>query len=258
MTALFPPQVHPQAFYTEIATRYNMPDIWYIDLWPFGPPQMIITGAEASMEVTTTKVYPIHHWVDSWLGTMLGPNVIAAVNGPVWKTLHHMLGPSFSPMAVKSQTATIVEHTMVYHNKLQHLADTGRQFSMDDLTSRAIFDIISAIVFGFSLDAQQNGSPLLRDFKTLFELAQPYLDTWNPLAKFRMWRKMHGAKRRSDAHIRRELNARYHVFRGIDAIPTRRTARSILDRMVVQRIEDAGGRVDEELDPDFVRLVVPK
>ncbi|KAK0648270.1 cytochrome P450 [Cercophora newfieldiana] len=184
----------------------------------------------------------------------MGPNVIAAVNGPLWKSLHHMMGPSFSPVTVKAQIPTIVEHATVFHEKLRQAVETGKPFSLVDLTTS---DVISAMVLGFSLQAQNNGcSPLLEDYKTLFSLAQPYMDAWNPLTKFKLWRTMRGARKRTDAYVHKELQSKYRLYRGSDAVPTRKTARSVLDRMVVQKIEETGDAAPY-LDQAFLKLVTP-
>ncbi|KAK1750099.1 cytochrome P450 [Echria macrotheca] len=252
---LFPPDTYLHYFYTEMARRYDLPDVWYLDLWPVGPPQMIITSPEASAVICSKPAFPIHGLVDKYLGVMLGPNVIAAVNGQIWKDLHHMIGPSLTPMAVKSQASTIVEHVMIFHDKLRQRAEGGEPFEMADLAARVIFDVTSAVVLGFPLDAQNYGTPLLEDIQTLFALTRLYLETWNPVLKLKWWWKIRSAGKRTDAYLHQELQARYKVFRGQDAIPTRKTARSVLDRMVVQRIEGMGDKLASELDADFLRLV---
>ncbi|KAK4450502.1 cytochrome P450 [Podospora aff. communis PSN243] len=254
---VFPPNTHPQFFYTELAKRYNLPGIWYLDLWPFGPAQVIITSAEASFEVLSKRPYLMHRWVDYWFRIMLGPNVIAAINGPAWKKLHHMMGPSFSPVAVKAQVPVIARHAALFHENLCKVIKTGKPFSMVDITSRATSDIISDMVLGFSLKAQQNGSPLLQDFKTIFTLTQPYMDTWNPIRKAMLWWKIRGAKQRTDAYLHSVLDARYQLFRENSAIPSRKSARSVLDRMVIQRIEEMGDSTPLRLDQPFIDLVTP-
>ncbi|KAK0702312.1 cytochrome P450 [Lasiosphaeris hirsuta] len=124
ISALYPPNTHPQ---------------YFLPRFPRAPAQMIITGAEAAVKVSVTKIYPIHSWA--------------------WKMLHHMMGPSFTPKAVKSQVDTIAEHVI------------------------ATFEITSSIVLDFSLQAQQEGLGLLDDFMTVFAMAQPYVDAWNPVNK---------------------------------------------------------------------------
>lgn len=35
--ALYPPNVHPQVVFTYLKREYDLPEIFYVDLWPFGP-----------------------------------------------------------------------------------------------------------------------------------------------------------------------------------------------------------------------------
>lgn len=44
--AVSPPETHAHPFYSKIAKRYNMSGVWYLDLWPIGPVQVVVTDAE--------------------------------------------------------------------------------------------------------------------------------------------------------------------------------------------------------------------
>ncbi|KAK3995526.1 cytochrome P450 [Cladorrhinum sp. PSN332] len=259
ISALFPPQTYYQAFYTEIAKRYDMPDVWYLDLWPLGPSLMMLGGPEAAMEITVVRSYPAHSFTDYYLTVFFGPNVITALNGAAWKNMHHMIGPSFAPMAVKGQVDTIIEHIDTYHEKLRALAATGEEFSMSDLTGAAIFDVVSSIIFGFSLFAQQQGSEFLQDFKLIFNLAHPFTMTLNPFKKLNLWWRMRAAKKRSDKLIYDKIQERHAALFGEEKFlqEEKRAKLCIMDRMIVQRIEELGPKVRDGLDPEYVKLVAP-
>ena len=258
--ALFPPQTHYQNYFTEIAKRYDLPDVWYLDLWPLGPSFMVLATPELAMQVSVVKVYHIHRWVEYFLDVLFGPKVIAGVNGATWKHLHHMLAPSFSPTAVKGQVDCIVEHVAVYHNKLRALADTGEQFSMQELTSKVIFDIVSSVVYGFSLLAQQRGSQFLEDFKTIFNLGPAYVETKNPFKKLLLWWKMRASRERSEKLIHQKIKERHAALFGEDKYlqEEKRAKLCVMDRMIVQQIEELGPKARDGLDPQFVKLIVPK
>lgn len=258
--ALFPPQTHFQAYFTEIAKRYDLPDVWYVDLWPLGPSFMVLATPELAMQVSVVKVYHIHRWIENFLGVLFGPKVIAGVNGTTWKHLHHMLAPSFTPTAVKGQVDCIVEHVAIYHDKLRALAATGEEFSMQDLTSKVIFDVVSSVIFGFSLLAQKRGSQFLEDFKTIFNLGPLYVDTKNPFKKLLLWWKMRASRERSEKLIHEKLKERHAALFGEDKYlqEEKRAKLCVMDRMIVQRIEELGPKAREGLDPEFVKLIVPK
>ncbi len=264
IVALFPPDTHPQYFYTELHNRYpSLPAIYYLDLWPFGPAQMIITTADAAAQISVVRPYPVHGFVNWWLGIMLGPDVIAGVNGALWKKLHHMVGPMFTPAAVKTQVGVIVEHALVFRERLLRKTDeegVHKKVDILELASQVLFDITAAIVLGFPLGAQREdgqGLELLGDFQTCFALAQPYYEAWNPLAKVKIWWRLRRARIRSGVYVESEMKRRYQALKAGEKME-RKKARSIMDRMLVQRIEEEGDRARPEMDKAFARLLTSK
>jgi len=147
---LFPAGTHPQYFYTYLSRKYSLPDVWYVDLWPIGPQQVVITGPDAAAQVTAIRSYPMHPEVNRFLAPMIGDNVIAATNGPLWKKLHHMMAPAFTPRYVKTLLSTIADEVMLFHGRLRELAKAGDVFSMEEELSKLSFDVIGGIVFGVS------------------------------------------------------------------------------------------------------------
>ncbi|KAI2632641.1 hypothetical protein GGS26DRAFT_84965 [Hypomontagnella submonticulosa] len=81
------PNNHPQNHITAIAQKYDMKGIWYLDLWPIADPQVILTQPELIDAVQVTRVYNQvqHRLAQETLA--LGDDVVAPVNGPVWKTV---------------------------------------------------------------------------------------------------------------------------------------------------------------------------
>lgn len=37
IAALYPPNVHPQVVFTYMKQKYDLPEVFYVDLWPLGP-----------------------------------------------------------------------------------------------------------------------------------------------------------------------------------------------------------------------------
>lgn len=238
-----------------------MPGVWYLDLWPIVPPQLIVTSAELSREILTGQPYPIHDKVEEFMSTVIGPNTIVATNGNLWRALHHIMAPSFTPMAVKSQVTTIIYNSLMLRDRLLARADEGIAFSLEEEVSKTVFDVTSTIVLGFSLNAQKGdgrGLPLLSDFRQTFELAAKYVDAMNPIKKFKLWWTIRAATQRSSKRIRTELKERHRILREQKVLPSGKAVRSILDRLVIQRLEEPGRRDEQVLDQKFVDLMVSK
>ncbi|OAQ63912.1 cytochrome P450 [Purpureocillium lilacinum] len=253
---LFPAGTHPQYFYTYLSRKYSLPDVWYVDLWPIGPQQVVITGPDAAAQVTAIRSYPMHPEVNRFLAPMIGDNVIAATNGPLWKKLHHMMAPAFTPRYVKTLLSTIADEVMLFHGRLRELAKAGDVFSMEEELSKLSFDVIGGIVFGVSFNAQRSGSLILDDLRAVLSLSQLIRESWNPITKIQAWWSRRQAIKRSDIFLQKRLVERYRVMKNEKNIPTRQSARSILDRILLERIENNGDAVEQPLGQDFLELAV--
>ncbi|UNI18407.1 hypothetical protein JDV02_004678 [Purpureocillium takamizusanense] len=253
---LFPPGTHPQYYYTYLARKYSLPEVYYVDLWPLGPAQVVVTGPDAAAQVTAIRTYPMHPEVNRYLAPMVGDNVIAATNGPLWKKLHHMMAPAFTSRYVKTLLGTIADEVMLFHERLRQLSDAGHVFSMEEELSKLSFDVIGGIVFGVSFNAQQSGSLILDDLRAVLGLSQVVRETWNPATKLQAWWARRQAIRRSDDFLQNRLVERYRVMLEEKDLPTRQNARSILDRVLLERIENSNGTAEETLDGTFLTLAI--
>lgn len=261
ISSLFPPQTYSGFFYSEIAKRYNLPAVWYLDLWPFAPPQLVVTSPDLSREILVGRLYPVHEELEKIMTVLFGPKTIVAVNGNLWRALHHIIAPSFTPQAVKSHVTTIVHNTLGLRDRLLARADDSDAFSLEEEISKTTFDVTSTIVLGFSLNAQKGdgrGLPLLSDFRQTLNLSAKYVEAMNPINKFRLWLTIRAARQRSSRRIEAELRERHRILRDKKILPSGKAARSILDRMLIQRLEEPGHRNEHVLNQAFVDLMVSK
>ncbi len=90
---------------------------------------------------------------DEFFSPILGKGVIAAVNGDVWKRLHSAMSPAFAGRHVRSLVPAFLEEAKRFRTRLDQLAETGEVLSMENVSSRLIFDIIGRVVFDERLDA---------------------------------------------------------------------------------------------------------
>jgi cytochrome P450 len=255
--ALFPPKTHPMYYLTYLAQKYSLPEIYYLDLWPIAAPQMVIISGEAAAQISTVRPYPVNPYVRDLLTPIIGRNIIPTANGSLWKKLHHILGPAFVPRYIKTLLGLIADETIIFHERLRVLADM-ETFSMEEELSKVLFDIIGNIVFGFPLNAQKSGSPILTDLKYLLASFQITFRNLNPITRFRVGLKQKAATKRINAFIGNKAKERFAIMKDEKEPPTRRNASSILDRVLSERVEDSTGGRNHELDAEYLQLVVDK
>lgn len=63
--ASLPPDVHYQSAITTIAHKYNMPGVFYLDLWPASCGQVVVVDPDVALHMTVTKNHPKHE-AEKW------------------------------------------------------------------------------------------------------------------------------------------------------------------------------------------------
>jgi cytochrome P450 len=259
---MMPPNTHPQAYLTEIAQKYGFNDgLFYLDLWPVADSQVVITNPDLANQVTVTKPLAVHHMAADFLRPMLGDNVIAAVNGPTWKRLHHAMSPAFSWNHVRNFSELIVDEVLVFRKTLDRHCESSEAFSMEETAVKLIFDVITRIVFNFPLNAQTEGSQTLDDLRELIHLAETQF-SFNPLVKVRTWYRKRFILNRLHGHIESKIKERFNLLRSENMVPSRKDPYSVLDLMLREQLLETSSTTSEivpqNLSRDNLDLLVTK
>lgn len=252
--------MHPQAYLTTIAQEYDLKGFFYLDLWPIADSQVVLTQPDLMDQVTVTKVLPIHTMADDFLAPVVGRNVIATANGAIWKKIHNAMAPAFAWSHIRSLTGIMVEEAMHFRDTLDHHAQTGEAFSMEETAAKLIFDVIARIVFNFPLHAQTEGSPLLHDLRSMILLAESQL-SWNPFVKIQAFFKRRAVLRRLDASIVAKIRERFDLLKRENIVPSRKDPFSILDLMLREQLHgkavtEMNNKHAEELPSEYLELLV--
>lgn len=218
---------------------------------------MVIVSGEAAAQISTIRAYPIHRYVTYLLTPFIGANNIATSNGNLWKKLHHILAPAFVPRYTKTLLASMVDEALIFHERLKQLADKD-VFSLEEELSKVLFDIIGKIVFGFPLHAQASGSPVLTDLKWLLDSFPLTFRTLNPVKKFWVGRKQNVVAKRIDEYIGDRAKERYAILRDEKEREMSQKASSVLDRVLLEKVESSSISGLEELDSEYLQLIADK
>ncbi|KAN0091926.1 cytochrome P450 [Hyaloscypha variabilis] len=241
---LLPPETHHSYLMTYLHQKYSLPEIFYLDLWPIAPSQMVVASGEAAAQISTIRPYPIHQYVTDLLTPILGARSVATCNGPVWKQLHHILAPAFVPRYTKTLLGTMTDHTLIFHERLKVLATKGT-FSLEEEMSKPLFDIIGKIVFGSEQHAQTDESPVFLDIKYTIEMFPFTFRTFNLVQKYWiLWKQKLVGKRERYAILLDEKE------QAVGMKPS-----SMLDRVLFQKIETSSEGGFKELDDDYLQLI---
>ncbi|KAI0180747.1 cytochrome P450 [Hypoxylon sp. FL1284] len=252
----YPPNCHPQIYITTIARKYGLKGIFYLDLWPVAEPQVVLIEPELMDAVQVQRVYNQHRIADEMLQTMIGRDVVAAANGPVWKKLHNAMAPALLPSHIRNLTGVMADQTMIFRDTLRRFAATGQVFSFEAEVSKLVFDIVGPLIFNFPLHAQTpGGSEYHRDLKQIISLVNQQL-SMNPLAKLDVTLKRNAVKKRVDASVTAKIRERLAALRSENIVPSRREPLSILDLMLRETVLKDKGAKAKEIPPAEMELLV--
>lgn len=249
-----PHNTHPQAFYTEIARRYNLKGIFYLDLWPVAPSSVILTDPALLEYVSTKHPLPQHPLGDNVMAPVVGKGVMITANGPLWKRLRTIMTPAFSWKHIRDMTPIMVDECNLFREALDKRSGTGQPFSMMDLGARLIFDIIARAVFNFPLHAQTTGSRYLDDLHEMIHLAEGQLTDasviYNPIKRIKVWWRRRAIVSSLNPSMMRKVRERLQLLRTRGIVPSRSDPTSILDLMLREHVLADQAQGDKE-KPDY-------
>jgi cytochrome P450 len=251
----FPPNTALSIYYTAIAQKYNLQGIYYLDLWPFGPSQMILVSPESADLVTKVTDYPLHEMGINYLSGLVGENAMGATNGEKWKVTHRLLAPAFRASSIKAMAGVVADETVgLFTPFLERCAKEGGVFSMETAAAKLLLSISTVTILGGDMveDAKERLSDDVGDIVAYATMITLTTST-NPVTKWRTWWRKKRAVKRLDTFFEGLVRAREEVVRGVgkDA-----AGLSILDRTLIEGRGSFWN--DGTLDPVSMRLLVDK
>lgn len=163
---LYPNDAHPQGIFLYLQQKYNLPAVWYLDLWPVAD-SFIFTNDPliASRYATTGQSLPKSASFKRYIDALLGVNNIVSTEGAHWKSLRSMFNPGFSSAHLMNLVPYIVEASLTFVDILREKAATNELFLLEDQATRLTIDIIGKVVLDADLNSQRRDHPLVTTFR---------------------------------------------------------------------------------------------
>lgn len=146
MTQTLPADVFPHHFWSWLKTEYNLGDVFYFDVWPMGPPTMVICDGTLAEQVTVKHSLDKHPIVGNYTKQHLGIENLAATNGTAWKKARATYNPGFSTKNITDFIPDIVSRTLVFRNILAKFATSGEIFELEEKAMKLTFDVVGKLV----------------------------------------------------------------------------------------------------------------
>ncbi len=171
-----PKDVHPQVAMAMIREKYDLPHVFYMDLWPIATPFLMIEDPDIAAQITQTNSHPKHTLLKDFLQNMTGDQSVVTSEGAEWRRLRSMLGPAFSFNHLSTLVPDITDHALEFCERLQERARTEQIFRMQDLACNLTIDVISQIVLGKSFNSQTRFSSITHNFRKSISWAGSSMD----------------------------------------------------------------------------------
>ncbi|KAH8701392.1 cytochrome P450 71B25 [Phaeosphaeriaceae sp. PMI808] len=225
----------------------NTDGCFYIDVWPFTSPLLVVTSPEIAIQACQEYDLPKPDVLIPFFAPLTGGPNLFTMNGAEWKRSRALFNPGFSANVMLEHTSHILEEAEVYVEILREHAKKGDTFSLDKLTCNYMMDVIGSVTINAHLGSQRGYNELasaLRssiDWHCQDEELNPFV-RWNPMRPIIEWHN----GRKMNRYINAELDKRYDEWK--QAKPTTR-AKSVMDITIAEYMNKR--EAAEKLDQQF-------
>ncbi|KAE8371400.1 cytochrome protein [Aspergillus bertholletiae] len=224
----------------------NSDNCFYIDVWPFTKPLLVVTSPDLAVQACQTYALPKPPVLAKFFNPFAGGPNIFVMNGPEWKRARGLFNPAFSSSNIIEHTAHIVEEAQEFVGILREHAYKGDTFSLDKVTCNYVMDIIGYVVMKARLHSQRGHNALASALRSSVEWhcqdeeMNPFI-RWNPMRPIMQWSN----GRTMNHYIGAELDKRYAVW--MEKQPLTK-ANSIIDIALAEFMSTrpAGATLDPE------------
>lgn len=141
-----PSDVHGHVLPRQISKTYpTLGPVFYIDTWPFGPPILALTSADAANQATVAHSLPKFAMLREYMKPMTGGTDLTTLEGRQWKTWRTVFNPGFSVNYLMTMVPQMLKDVLVFCDILEQRAADGQIFSLDPLTINLNLDIIGRL-----------------------------------------------------------------------------------------------------------------
>lgn len=168
--------------FTELASEFGFKGLYYMDLYPFNEPMVLILDPEVASQVQNSPNFFRHPFAVNFLRGMVGTKSIFSTQGEEWHRQRSWFAPAFSLSQILSLVPGMVEETLVFREILTRHAVSGEVFSMSEKTTRLAIDVIGRSVGNFQLKSQSGYNTIQDAFMHAVGWTAGQTDPW--------WKKM--------------------------------------------------------------------
>jgi len=191
--------------------------LFYIDLWPFSNPFIVITTPSLAVQACQQNDLPKPEMLKPFLSPFAGGDNLFTMNGAQWKHSRALFSSGFSAGYVMGLMPHIVEEASVFVDVLREHARKGDLFSLDEASLLFTMDVIGAVALNTRFNAQRKPNPFTSAMRSQISWAtNGETDELNPFMRYspippivKWWNG-----RIMDKYVSKELDKRFAEWQG--------------------------------------------
>ncbi|CAG8960151.1 hypothetical protein HYFRA_00010630 [Hymenoscyphus fraxineus] len=259
ITTNLPPDIHPHILPHQISLLFpDLPPVFYLDTYPFGPPLLIVASPEAAHQVTHVHSLPKFHTLKEFMRPMTGGEDLVTMEGSEWKTWRGVFNPGFAGGYLMTLVPGMVRDVGVLCEVLGEEAKKGGVVRLDEVVMRCGFDVIWRVVVDTNLNSQRTTNPFIKALRSQtrwlsFGNEANLFERYHPLRPIMQWWN----NRRMHQYISHELDTRYQTQNPSSKNVNTPRSKSIIDLALTSYTTlHPKSNPSKTIDPKFKALAI--
>ena len=189
-----PLDVHAQSLFQQVKREYDLGHLWVLDTWPIsGYPTLVVQDPAVARQVAQTHSLSKHGVIQKIIGHIIGPASMLTSEGDAWRRTRSLFNPGFALSHLMTLVSPMVDHCLIFCQKLGDLADRKELFLLQELTTRLTIDIIGRAMIDVDLHTQDSSAnELVANFRQTIAWTPKAselnpLVNWNPARPVMTW-----------------------------------------------------------------------
>ncbi|KAF2275080.1 cytochrome P450 [Westerdykella ornata] len=251
IAAALPKRVHPHVYAHYLREKYNLPPVFYLDIYPVSAPLLVVLHPETAHQLSEAKLNKDPALLDV-VEPLAGRENILCSDGLRWKKWRAIFNPGFSVQQLMSQVPMIVDCAAAFVRILDNHAAHNDLFRMEEEATKITIDVIGKAICAHDFKClHSDDNEFVKTMRKSLSW-MPDTQTLNPFDRYNPMRAiMHRYyKKKMDNYIGRMLDERFAV-----GAPDRKVKKkTAIDLAIVEYFKENGQDVDSRtatMDAEF-------
>lgn len=145
LVSTLPANCHPHVLTYYIRKKYDLPPIFYMEMWPFSYSICAVLDPDVAYQITVQRSLPKHQASSNVIWPLAGTKNLVVMDGPEHKRWRAIFNPGFSSAHLMTLVDGIVDDSLTFMDVLAEHAEAKDIFSLEEAATRATVDIIGRV-----------------------------------------------------------------------------------------------------------------